>query len=97
MSLFLSILLFIVTIFGFIGFVKDREWSIWGLFRALYAGPSIPIMIILSIFIALDYFQESEPKAIDVYRGKTELRIEQKVVNDNVVSCDTTVVWKKLY
>lgn len=39
--------------------------------------------------------KDDSPKAIDVYREKTELRIEQKVVNNQVVSSDSIVVWKK--
>lgn len=33
-------------------------------------------------------------KPIDVYRGKTELQIKCVIINNDTVSCDSTVVWK---
>ena len=53
------------------------------------------ITLILGIFVIVDSYSGPNPKAIDVYRGNTELQITQKVVNNVVVSQDTTVVWKK--
>lgn len=38
---------------------------------------------------------ESYPKAIDVYRGGTELIINKELQNDEVIKIDSTVVWKK--
>nr|DAK03793.1 MAG TPA: hypothetical protein [Bacteriophage sp.] len=35
-------------------------------------------------------------KPIDVYRGKTELQIKCVIINNDTVSCDSTVVWKHL-
>lgn len=32
--------------------------------------------------------------AIDVYRGKTELKITKTIVNDQLIHCDSTVVLK---
>lgn len=46
-------------------------------------------LIILGILVL-----DSEPKAIDVYRGKTELQINMKVINDKAVPIDSVVVWK---
>ena len=41
----------------------------------------------------LDYKETIQP--IEVYRGNTELRIETREINGEVVSCDTVVVRKK--
>ena len=56
----------------------------------------IPAAITLTtIGIVILTCKDDKPEAIDVYRGKTELQIEKKIVNNKVVSSDTIVVWKK--
>lgn len=35
-------------------------------------------------------------KPIDVYRGKTELQVKYVIINNDTISCDSTVVWKHL-
>ena len=55
--------------------------------------------IVLIISVALFLFpvvykpQNNSPKAIDVYRGKTELEITYR----DTIAIDSTVVWKKEY
>lgn len=41
------------------------------------------------------YIFTDKPEAIDVYRGKTELYIEQSIRGGEVVESDTTVVFKR--
>lgn len=37
-----------------------------------------------------------QPSALDVYRGKTELKITKTIMNDSIIEkCDTIVVFKK--
>lgn len=47
----------------------------------------------MGIVSLLDYKEVIQP--IEVYRGNTELRIETREINGEVVSCDTVVVRKK--
>lgn len=37
---------------------------------------------------------ETQPKAIDVYRGDTELNIRKEIINDSIIKIDTTVKFK---
>ena len=47
-----------------------------------------------AIQISLD---KQKPSALDVYRGKTELKINKTYENDSiVVECDSMVVFKKI-
>lgn len=45
------------------------------------------------IFISINA-EMYEPKAIDVYRGRTELKIEYTVVGNNTLAGDSIVVFK---
>lgn len=47
----------------------------------------------MGIVSLLDYKEVIQP--IEVYRGNTELKIETREINGEVVSCDTIVVRKK--
>lgn len=47
----------------------------------------------MGIVSLLDYKETIQP--IEVYRGNTELKIETRAINGEVVSCDTVVVRKK--
>lgn len=47
----------------------------------------------MGIVSLLDYKEVIQP--IEVYRGNTELKIETREINGEVVSCDTVVVRKK--
>lgn len=47
----------------------------------------------MGIVSLLDYKEVIQP--IEVYRGNTELRIETREINGELVSCDTVVVRKK--
>ena len=37
---------------------------------------------------------EKDPKAIDVYRGKTDIEIQYTIRHNDTISCDTTVIFK---
>lgn len=47
----------------------------------------------MGIVSLLEYKEAIQP--IEVYRGNTELKIETREINGEVVSCDTVVVRKK--
>ena len=48
---------------------------------------SIPIIIIIS---------KKNPKAIDVYRNKTELKVKYVIENNDTIQSDTTIVFKNI-
>lgn len=52
------------------------------------------ILAMVALMGTLNFFT-NEPEAIDVYRGKTELYIEQTIRGGEVVESDTTVVFKR--
>lgn len=43
---------------------------------------------------AMSLALEKVPKAIDAYRGKTDIEIQYTIRNNDTISCDTTVVFK---
>ena len=55
---------------------------------------SIFILAMTALMGTLHFFT-NEPEAIDVYRGNTELSIEQKIVGGKIIESDTTVVFKQ--
>lgn len=52
------------------------------------------ILAMIALMGTLNFFT-NEPEAIDVYRGRTELSIEQKIVGGKIIESDTTVVFKQ--
>lgn len=54
-------------------------------------GMFVIILLIAEILMICDISNEAKPKAIDVYRNKTELEIH----SINNVPQDTVVVWKE--
>lgn len=52
------------------------------------------ITFIGSIFVGLAIWSH-EPKAIDVYRGKTELKVTTTYENDSIIKRDSLVIFKK--
>lgn len=53
-------------------------------------GMIVIILLIAEIVMMCDISNEAKPKAIDVYRGNTELQIH----SINNIPQDTVVVWK---
>lgn len=54
---------------------------------------TITLFIFSFIFISLRD-KTKDPKALDVYRGKTELVITSKTRGNIVIEKDSTVIWK---
>lgn len=59
--------------------------------HGLLIGTLFTIMLVLGV---MELVLEKEVKAIDVYRGKTDIEIQYTVRNNDTISCDTTVVFK---
>lgn len=69
----------------------------------IFSSEKKVIKIIALFIIIFDYLlwgcfciEQRKIKAIEVYRGKTELKIEDKYINGELVKSDTIVVYKKL-
>lgn len=90
----LCILLIIIAVLLIIGMVTDEVDCTFGSFCRTCGGCT-GATFLMFMGIGMLIHKDGSPKAIDVYREKTELQIEQKVVNNQVVSSDSIVVWKK--
>ena len=78
----LSIIFLGVSLSCIISGIKGEEFD---------SKPLIFILFIYSLFVLLlSFFYIREPKAIDVYKGETTLRITYQ----DGVPIDSTVVWK---
>ena len=62
----------------------------WDFDTGMLMGMFIVILAVAEIIMIYNVSDEPEPKAIDVYRNKTELEI----TSVNGVPRDTVVVWK---
>lgn len=59
--------------------------------HGVFIGMLLAIMLGSGVMISL---LEKDPKAIDVYRGKTDIEIQYTIRHNDTISCDTTVVFK---
>lgn len=57
----------------------------------LFIGVLITIALIPGV---MTWVLEKDPKAIDVYREKTDIEIQYTIRNNDTISCDTTVIFK---
>ena len=72
----------------------DKDADVKAFYILATVDRAIFILAISALFGTLNFFT-NEPEAIDVYRGKTELSIEQKIVGGKIIESDTTVVFKQ--
>jgi hypothetical protein len=85
--LILVFLLMIIYLFG--GKLTDSVITLTLLTLAFLGAFNLCAGVISS----LEYKETIQP--IEVYRGNTELKIETRTINGEVVSCDTVVIRKK--
>jgi hypothetical protein len=76
---FTIILTVVAACVDIVGKDKDKDWNIWIFILGMIAG----VVFLLGIF-------SYEPTAMDVYKGKTELKITYK----GDVPVDSVVVFK---
>lgn len=67
----------------FIAVVGDRDLNI-----------ILSLLLIILTFLIGVFCCYLEPKAIDVYRGKTKLQVTQTIKDSKVIKSDSTVVFK---
>lgn len=80
-----AVLMFLIAFSLYLSDEVDADFS-----TGLICGVFIIILAIAEILMIFDISKEPKPKAIDVYRNKTELEI----TSVNGVPRDTVVVWK---
>ena len=90
MMIFFAIILgaalaFLITFTLYLSGEDDADFS-----TGVICGVFIIILTITEILMIYGISRESKPKAIDVYRGNTELEIH----SINNIPQDTVVVWK---
>lgn len=86
MALILA-LVFVIILFLFIIFVSEN-------LNKIKVSTRILIIFFLTVGIIFSLlFHLNEPTAIDVYKGRTALKITYK----NKVPIDSTVIWKSKY
>ena len=79
----ISLLTFALLIIGINGAISDNSFTV----GFVLVSSSL---LTFAIFAIALYLIEEQPKAIDVYRGKTTLEITYK----DRMPIDSTVVWK---
>lgn len=85
----LGIIAFLFTVFNiWLNIYLDKKLKADGTLTFLLMSNAIWGVLILAFFLALE--EKDTPKAIDVYRGNTELEIH----SINNIPQDTVVVWK---
>lgn len=89
-----GIFLIILAIGLIFGLCMENENNDGAYIRVLF-GFFASIIIIFAGIAAIDLGVNPKPSALDVYRGRTELQINKKVVNNIEVSADSTVVYIK--
>ena len=72
----------------------DKDADVKAFYILAFVDRAIFILAISALMGTLNFFT-NKPEAIDVYRGKTELSIEQKIVGGKIIESDTTVVFKQ--
>lgn len=72
----------------------DKDADVKAFYILAIVDRAIFILAISALMGTLNFFT-NKPEAIDVYRGKTELSIEQKIVGGKIIESDTTVVFKQ--
>ena len=72
----------------------DKDADVKAFYILAIVDRAIFILTISALIGTLNFFT-TEPEAIDVYKGKTELCIEQTIRGNKVIKSDTTVVFKQ--
>lgn len=96
-KVFISVFVIFVIIFLIIEYCNffkktylsdDEKRSLKGLIWMTITTSMSTIALLCAIMV------ETHPKAIDVYRGGTELSIRKEIINDSIIKIDTTVKFK---
>lgn len=89
----IGIILILLGVFLIIGIALDDVENNGSFFRIVFGFPSAATLIGLGIAILVT---PEKPSALDVYRDKTELQVNYKVIRNDTVPTDSIVIWKSL-
>lgn len=84
----------VITILNAVRKKYDKDADVKAFYILAMADRVVFILAMVALMGTLNFFTK-EPEAIDVYRGKTELYIEQTMIGNKVIKSDTTVVFKQ--
>ena len=87
----IALVIFVILCFIFCTWYNvhlDKKFKANGELTFLFLANGLLIISMVALFLA--YEEKNTPKAIDVYRGNTELEIH----SINNIPQDTVVVWK---
>lgn len=88
-TFFIVIVLLGLTLF-WVSYIADGQKNAW---VHVICGAVIGIVMGMH---TMYYVEKSIPKAIDVYRNKTELNVNYTIKNNDTISVDSLVVFKNL-
>ena len=95
---FLIYLIIVVVLAVFVILSYDlRVTKLYGQNASTTFGHGVFIGMLFTIMLVpgvMTLVLEKDPKAIDVYRGKTDIEIQYTVRHNDTISCDTTVIFK---
>ena len=84
----------VITILNAVRKKYNKDADVKAFYILAMADRVVFILAMVALMGTLNFFTK-EPEAIDVYRGKTELYIEQTMRGNKVIKSDTTVVFKQ--
>lgn len=90
----------LISLYGIIHVVinsRKPDYDEKGFFKGLFGGITAIGITFTILSILVCYTEKAELSPIDVYRGKTELKITETKIDSVVVKRDTVVVWKEEY
>ena len=96
-GILIYLIIVVVLAIAVILFLDSTITKLHGRYAAITFGYGLFIGMLVSVMLVpgvMTLLLEKDVKAIDVYRGKTDIEIQYTVRNNDTISCDTTVVFK---
>lgn len=89
----LGIILILIAVLLAVGLMMDdAEYD--GSVLRISAGLAAVVALIITGAMVVELGAHPKPSALDVYRGRTELRITKEIVNNRETAVDSVVVYK---
>ena len=96
-GILIYLIIVVVLAIAVILFYDFRVTKLYGQNASTAFGHGAVIGMLFTLMLVpgvMTLLLEKDVKAIDVYRGKTDIEIQYTVRNNDTISCDTTVVFK---
>lgn len=95
MIMLLGLIFILIGSFLIIGILADNGYDNMTLLRAVSGILCAFSVIVIGSGLIIESMKDPEPKAIDVYRDRTELQINYKSIKNDTIPTDSIVIWKK--